>query len=389
MLKTFSLCFALALAALPAAPVQAAPKPDKAGQSDQWILTAIDVAEAWKTTKGAGVTVALLEGRVDGAVPELKGRVVSGPDLTGRIFGSDQPYGAATALASLIAGTGKKGGVQGVAPEAQVMSIAVSQPAVEGSFVDPQAEPDAPADSPLARGIRYAANHGAAVIVIPSWGYGVERLDRDAVAYALARGSVVIAGVGNDGGTPYSQESGTSFWQFPAGYPGVIGVAASDKQGAHAPFSSDNLSVLVAAPGVDLPVVQAGGKRAKGSGSEGSAALVAGVAALVKAKYPELKPEFVARALAETARPHPPAGYDDKVGFGVVDASAALTRAGQLGGYQRAIVGDDDLHFGHGMLSKGPEPPGPDPIRLWVYGAGVLIGIAAFSGAVVILAKRR
>ncbi|GIH27335.1 hypothetical protein Aph01nite_56450 [Acrocarpospora phusangensis] len=349
-------------------------------------LDRLNVAPVWKQTKGSSITVAVLSQRVDANAPELRGRVVHAPDMTGNYYsGPDTrsgPYG--TAMAALIAGDGRGGGVQGVAPEARIMSVPVLAPPLGNELIDPQAGSGGMIDSPIARGIRYAANHGAQVILVPVGSFGVARIDRDAVAYALARGVAVVSGVGDFGQSPYARETGTSYWQFPAGYPGVIGVAAVDDKNAGAPFSSDNLSVLVGAPGVEIPV--AGGQRVTGTGSAG--ALVAGVVALIKAAYPELTPDLIARALTEGTRTQPPAGYDDKIGFGVVNAERAFTRAGELAAYQRALDVSGELHFGGGPLSEGPVRPGPDPVRLWVYGIGVVLGLGAFGVSVILLARR-
>ncbi|WP_169808893.1 S8 family serine peptidase [Microtetraspora fusca] len=369
MLRRAALCAAaIALATPPAAPALAAPSGDRA------VLDAVNAEKAWKVTRGDGVLVAVLDGRVDDAASELKGRVEEGPDMTGTVFGrATSPPGEATPAASLIAGDGSGGGAWGVAPRARILSIPVIAERPTADFVDPQAEPGAAIDSPLARAIRHAANNRASVIAIPSGTYTVGRMDRDAISYALSRGVVIVSGVG-DGG---------DYWRFPAGYPGVVGVAAAGKD---AP-SSANLSVLVAAPGVDLPVALPGGRHGSRSGSGPASAVVAGVAALIKARYPDLKPELVVRALTSTSR-RAGTGYDKKTGFGVVDAAAALAQAGRLAGYGRAVPVEEDLHFGDGRLAPAPERPGPDPVRLWIYGIGVFLGVCAFAAAVAALTRR-
>ncbi|GAA0406495.1 type VII secretion-associated serine protease [Acrocarpospora corrugata] len=348
-------------------------------------LDRLNVAPVWKQTKGGNVTVAVLHQRVAADAPGLAGRVVQAPDMTGTYYsGPDTrsgPYG--TALAGLIAGDGS-GGVQGVAPEARILSVPVFAPPLDEELIDPQAGSGGMVDSPIARGIRYAANHGAQVILVPVGMFGVARIDRDAVAYALSRGAAVVSGVGDYGQSPYARETGSSYWQFPAGYPGVIGVAAVKPDGTGAPFSSDNLSVLVAAPGVEITVT--GGGKVTGTGS--ASALVAGVVALIKAKHPELTPDLIGRALTAGTRAQPPAGYDDKIGFGVVNAEAAMASADTLAGYKRSFDVSGELHFGGGPLSEGPTRPGPDPVRLWVYGIGVMLGLGAFGASVILLARR-
>ncbi len=378
---------ALALVGLLAGPVTAQDVRDR----QQWVLDAINADRAWKVTRGAGVTVAVLDSIVDTSTPVLKGKVTVAPDMRSSLF-DEEPSATGlhgTAMASLIAGSGRDGGLSGVAPDARILSVPViSETNPENNVVEPDDGLGLPTESPLSRALRYATDHGAQVISMSLGEYATQRSDRQAVAYALARGVVLVAAVGNDGDSAAARRLGTSFWSFPAGYAGVIGVGAVDKQGRPAQFSSDNLSVLVGAPGVAVPAAIPGGGYQDVEGSSASTALVAGVAALIKAEYPNLTPELVARALASSARSRPEAGYDDKVGFGVVDAAAALTRAGELVGYRSSVAVRDGLHFGNGTAAPAPTPPGPDPVRLWVYGAGVLLGLGAFGTAVVVLTRR-
>ncbi|MBN6051425.1 S8 family serine peptidase [Nonomuraea sp. RK-328] len=361
----------------------------------QWVLDALDVEQAWTVTKGRGVTVAVIDSGVDPKLKELRGKVTAGPDMSlSSVQREARPGEHGTAMAALIAGTGAGEGLIGVAPDARILSVplAVDEEPADGS-IEPQPAPrpgaDSGLESPLARGLRYAANHGAQVVSMSVGGYGPLKSEREAVSYALSKGVVLVAAVGNDGQTRYAQSNGTSFWNFPAGYPGVIGVAAVDKQGRRAAFSSDNLSVLVAAPGVGVPVARRAGGYEPSEGTSPAAALVAGVAALIKARHPALPPEQVARALSSSARGAPAAGYDDKIGFGVVDAGAALNAADRLAAAKPGADVPDDLHFGEGVDSPVPSRPGPEPWRLWLFGGAALVALVTFSGAIMALNQRR
>ncbi|MGW5266619.1 S8 family serine peptidase [Microbispora sp. NPDC004025] len=389
MLRPASACAALTAVLLGAGPAAWAAAPG--GEDATWALDAVGAAAAWKVSKGAGVTVALLgAGQPDTGVPELGGRAERGPDMTGTTFGDEtaQSGDDATAMASVIAGSGRGGGISGVAPEARVLSLPVVARRPQGGSVDPEGAAGESQDSPIARGIRYAIGRGAKVICLPVPVYAVDRAERDAVSFALARGVVLVAAAGDAGRSPYARQNGTSYWGFPAGYPGVIGVAAADRRGAKTAGSSDNLSVLVAAPGDRVPAALAGGRHGTVSGTGVASAIVAGTIALIKAKYPDLPPELVSRALTSTSRPHPAAGYDDKIGFGVVDAAAALRKAGELTGYGPASAVQDDAHFGKGPVSQGPARPGPDPVRLWIYGIAVLLGTGGFCLGALALLRR-
>jgi hypothetical protein len=72
----------------------------------------------------------------------------------------------------------------------------------------------------------------------------------------------------------------------------------------------------------------------------------------------------------------------------VVDAAAALAKAGELARYASAVPVEDDRHFGDGESGQEPARPGPDPVRLWIYGLGVVVGIGAFAAAVAVIGRR-
>ncbi|GIH77438.1 S8 family serine peptidase [Planobispora longispora] len=386
---------AVALAAVISALCAAVAAPAGAAdirEDQRWVLEALNAPEAWKVTKGAGVTVALVDDGVDDRVAELRGKVVSGPSM-GSIAegGRESATGEhGTAMASLIAGAGKgDGGLLGIAPEARILSLPLKfTEDEEGDAIPPESDQRTRRDSPVARAIRYAVDHGAQVISMSLGAYGPNRAEREAVSHALSKGVVLIAAAGNGGESEYATANATSFWNFPAGYSGVIGVGASDREGRPAPFSSGNLSVLVSAPGVEVPVVTPGGEYDLSDGTSSATALVAGAATLIKAKYPDIPPHLVARALSSTARFATKAGYDEHIGFGVVDAAAALDRAGELLSAAAPVPVAEGRRFGGGPLPEGPDRPGPDPFRLWLYGTGLIVGVLTFTGTVVVLTRK-
>ncbi|MEV1178458.1 S8 family serine peptidase, partial [Nonomuraea sp. NPDC049784] len=286
--------------------VLSGPSAEPVRDQQQWVLDALNVEQAWSVTKGEGITVAVVDSGVDGHIKELKGRVSDGPDMTSGAVSRQMPPGRhGTAMAGLIAASGEDDGLVGIAPKAHILSLPMVTDDDPELGVPPVQDDEQISESPLARALRYAANHGAKVVSMSIGSYGPLRSEREAVSYALGKGVVLVAAVGNDGLTSYAKQNGTSYWSFPAGYPGVIGVAATDKQGKRATFSSDNLSVLVAAPGVGVPVVKRKSGYELSEGTSSAAALVAGVAALIKSRYPDLPPEQVAQALASSARGRP------------------------------------------------------------------------------------
>ncbi|HEX9066094.1 MAG TPA: S8 family serine peptidase [Streptosporangiaceae bacterium] len=334
------LAAAAAVASAIAAPLALAgpASADQARQRQQWVLNALDVPAAWNTTQGRGVTVAVIDSGVDPNVSDLTGQVTTGPDYTGvHTLPSNPNWGAhGTWMASLIAGhghgPGHKNGILGVAPQSRILSVRVitdSSDPGHGAYLN---EPAWKGQRELADAIRYAVKRRAGVISM-SLGYQSPSLAvRAALQYALGHNVVVVASSGNSGATHAPQQHGAAPYSFPADYPGVIGVAAVNQAGQPAYFSSENLSVEVAAPGVNVPAQGRGSKYWVVSGTSPACALTAGVAALVRSKYPKLTAAQVRDAIIGSSTHRPKGGYDDHVGFGTVDAAAALRAAARLGG---------------------------------------------------------
>ena len=362
---------------------------DQARQREQWVLAALNVQAAWHITQGRGVTVAVIDSGVDPKVSDLTGSVTPGPDLTGVHTPPSNPnWGAhGTWMASLIAGHGHgKGhidGILGVAPRSHILSIRVITDRSDPGYRIYRHEPASRAQAQLARAIRYAVHKHVGVISM-SLGYqGASLVVRAALQYALAHNVVVVASSGNSQKphtvTPYS---------FPADYPGVIGVGAVSRSGKPASFSSENLSVQVAAPGVDVPAQGRGSKYWLVSGTSPACALTAGVAALIRSRYPRLSAAKVRSAIALSASRYP--AYDDKVGFGTVNAAKALQKAGQLakqapGGSTAAGKAAAAGRFGHGLAGVSPFPIPPRSKQKLL----VLLGISAVCLLVLIVALWR
>ena len=147
-------------------------------------------------------------------------------------------------------------------------------------------------------------------------------------------------------------------------------------------FSSDNLSVEVAAPGVNVSAQGRDGQYWLVTGTSPACALVAGVAALIKSRYPGLAPDLLARALSSTTQFRPAGGYDQEVGFGTVDAAAALAAAGQLSAQRAAGLGAAPAaNFG-----GGPSAVPAEPVRPRGSGQLVLFAILAADALVLVMA---
>jgi subtilisin family serine protease len=115
---------------------------------------------------------------------------------------------------------------------------------------------------------------------------------------------------------------------YPARYQGVLAVAGVDRHGKHADFSVTGTPVVLSAPAVDIVstglLSENGGYRAS-EGTSDATAIIAGAAALVRSRFPQLSATEVVHRLTATADDKGPPGRDDLYGYGVVNLVKALT----------------------------------------------------------------
>lgn len=306
-------------------------------RGSEWWLSELGVRQAWTTTKGSGVTVAVLSDGVDASQADLTGSVTSARNLVSGAPSSGQFFGqAGTGLASLIAGhghgAGDASGIIGVAPQAKILSVPVTLPSTDPLLGQTSVAAALPGD--IAAGIRYAVAHGASVIDLPidpgqpaaSGSAGVtaaaggSSAERSAVSYALAHDVVLVAPAGDDG-------SGSDAANFPAAYQGVISVGAFDRSFAKAPWTSHQGYVTITAAGVNVTAATNDGGYQTFSSTSAASAIVAGMAALIRSRYPSLDVAQVRQALISGTRFH---GSTAGSGRGTADAQLALAAAGAL-----------------------------------------------------------
>ncbi|MFD7444994.1 type VII secretion-associated serine protease mycosin [Streptomyces sp. NPDC059909] len=362
--------------------VSAAPAQADGIRARQWALDAMHTDEAWRTTKGEGITVAVLDTGVDDSHPDLAGQVLPTKDLIG--FGAERGDPAwaqhGTAMAGIIAGhghgPGREDGVLGIAPEAKIQPVRVI---LEGK--DPaRKRARSTRGSALADGIRWAADHGADVINLSlgddSESAHPEKSEDAAVQYALAKGAVVVASAGNGG------EKGDHI-SYPAAYPGVIAVAAVDRFGTRASFSTRRWYATVSAPGVDVVIAHPDRRYYEGWGTSAASAFVSGAVALVRSAHPGLTPAQIKKLLADTARNGPRNGRDDAKGYGIVDPAAALEAADKTAPADARAASTSG--YGKRYFGSGPAAPSAadEPGGLLVPVAGG-IGALLLAGAVVL-----
>jgi len=319
-----------------------------------WGQRALQFTDAWRFTRGAGVTVAVIDTGVNenpafGDRLRGIGDLVQRNDPNGRDPGLDDCDGHGTLVAGIIAASpDPSSGFTGVAPDAKLLSLRQSSDVVQVKNSQGDNQPSG-TPATLAAAIHDAVDAHASVINIseadcgPAGSVDDAQLDA-AVDYAVQHDVVVVAAAGNveDSGDCRPQNTPGKpavTAATPADRQGVLAVAAVGVDGAPAPFSLAGSWVGVAAPGTRIvstnPFPGASGQVNEVNTQNGSSTIqgtsfaapyVAGVAALVRARFPGLHaPDVIRRIELTAAHPAAPGGRNDYVGFGLVDPVAALS----------------------------------------------------------------
>jgi subtilisin family serine protease len=318
----------------------------------QWSLTAIKAPQAWRTVRGGGVIVAVVDTGVDLSHPDLRGRLLvrPGSDLI-RNTASRCPFqrplrprrslavardenGHGTHVAGIVAAaTANRRGIAGVAPAARVLPVKVLDRTGAGT------------DRAVARGICFAVRNGVKVINLslghdPITSVTVSGSGADtnrAVSFAHARGVAVVIAAGN--------ESFRSC-DFPASHAKALCVGAVDRRGLRARYSNFGTAVGVVAPGGAGELTECADdddvwstilpRAERDCGQDGyeplagtsmAAPHVAGVAALIAARFPRrATPDFIYDRLKTTADDLGVPGVDPFHGYGRVNAQRAVRR---------------------------------------------------------------
>ncbi len=307
----------------------------------QYAATRADQVPDAVAQAAAGITIAVIDTGADLGAPDLAAKAPRTYSVRTKRAAVKDMNGHGTFVASLAAGSSSNGdGVVGTSGEARLIVIQAADR--DGSFTDVDE----------AAAIVYAVNHGARIVNLSLGGPTTSTVERRAVDYAVSKGALLVAAVGNSkrGGNPV--EYPAALLQ-PVGSRGIGGrglsVGASTRSGARAPFSNTGTHISLAAPGeavfgavsasssesryprVALPGSQSG-LYGYANGTSFAAPQVSGAAALVWAANPALRADQVASILEQTASGR--GKWNRALGYGVLDIAAAVARAqavGQLG----------------------------------------------------------
>ncbi|WP_238005626.1 S8 family serine peptidase [Dactylosporangium sp. AC04546] len=280
-----------------------------------WATSLLAPARVWPFARGNGIRVAVLDSGVDASHPLLTGRVAAGYDaVTEKGRADSDCTGSGTRVAGVIvAQPSPARGFSGLAPAATILPVRILP---DNGYSDPdQADPVV-----LARAITWATAQSAQVICVPVPTYVDSPELRAAVTAAVGRGIVVVAAVGNLGGTSSANPT-----PYPAAYPGVLGVGAVDANAGRWASSQHGEYVDLVAPGDDIVSTQRSGGLAGTDGTGVAAGLVAGTVALVREAHPGLGPDAVAARLFATATPAGDRAPSHDYGAGIVNPYNAVT----------------------------------------------------------------
>jgi serine protease len=340
----------------------------------QWHLQQIGLPAAWKLGQGRGVVVAVIDTGVS-RVPDLAGtRFVPGFNFVADNDKTDDDHGHGTHVAGTIAqSTNNARGVAGIAFRAAIMPLKVLSREGAGSM------------AAIAQAIRFAADHDANIINLSLGGPFPVTPVRRAIEYAHRKGVIVVAAAGNNGSGRVS---------YPARYPNVIAVAATQWDETTTFYSNWGKEIDIAAPGGNMRVDQNGDGKPDGvlqntilpggarsgylwfMGTSMAAPHVAGIAALVVGAG-VTRPDAVAAILADTARkPKPVASasgrrIDDHYGAGIADAAAALRKARSSRGAASLGLGAALGLLGLGGVRRRERLGGA---RAWAFAGALVIG---------------
>ncbi|MGW0505203.1 type VII secretion-associated serine protease mycosin [Micromonospora sp. NPDC003241] len=363
-----------AVGVLAALVVPAAPALADSTRDDSWHVRTLELAEMHQISRGEGITVAVIDTGVDATHPDLKDDVVPGVDLyddeaKGRVDRERHGTGMASLIAGHGHGPGNRDGVLGVAPKARILPVTIKSP--RAAVIAPTA---------IAAGIDWAVDNGADIVNVSLGASHSEELNR-AVDRAYQRNVVVVAAVGNRKDAIIGN---------PARHPGAIAVNGTDRAGVisnEAALPAEEVDV--AAPGEDIVQAAPGGRYVTAVGNSGSAAIVSGALALVKAKYPNLTAFQLFERLLETTRDAGDPGKDLYYGWGALDLRAALT--GEPDGRGRNVPAPTEPDLDTDLAAaRAVEGPGPAEtmvvVLVWV---GILVLLVGVVTAVVLLRRAR
>lgn len=284
--------------------------PNDPGWGNQYNLAAIHAPAGWELNTGAiWVTIAILDSGVDLSHPDLFVRILPGYDFVNNDSVAQDDNGHGTHVAAIAsASTNNNVGVAGVNWGANILPVKVLNAAGNGTYAN------------VAAGIVWATDHGAQVINLSLGGGSPSFVLSDAVDYAYNHGVTLVAATGN---------AGAPAVLYPAAYPAVIAVGATDSSNSWASLSNYGPEVDVVAPGINIYSAYPGGGYGYRSGTSMSAPHVSGLAAILWG-IPGNAATSVRNIIEATALDLGAPGWDPYYGSGLIQIDFAILQAQPL-----------------------------------------------------------
>ncbi|MEO2206832.1 S8 family peptidase [Paenibacillus pabuli] len=274
----------------------------------QWNLPAIETNRGWNITKGKeDVIVAVVDTGVDLNHPDLKGKLLEGYNVVDPKSKPLDDVGHGTHVAGIIGAiVNNSEGVAGMSWYNKVLPVKVLDNSGSGTTYA------------VAEGIIWAADHGAKVINMSLGNYADAQFLHDAIKYAFDRDIVLIAATGNDN----TERPG-----YPAAYPEVFAVSATDPDMNKASYSNYGDYVDVMAPGTSIASTYPNNQYAALSGTSMASPHVAALAGLIRSLNPDLTNTEVMDLMRQSVIDLGDPGHDKYYGYGQVDVYKALQAA--------------------------------------------------------------
>jgi hypothetical protein len=274
--------------------------PQTAPDLEQYAVEKLHLTQAHDLATGNGVLIAVIDTAIDAGHPDLRDSIVGQYDAVKTPI---VPLEHGTAMTGAIVAHGR---LEGVAPGAHILAVRAFDAASAGGRST---------STRLLDSLQWTSTSQARIINMSFAGPADPGLQ--AMILALHRkGVVLVAAAGNNG--PQAPPA------YPAAYPGVIAVTATDIDDHLLSLANRGSYVAVAAPGVDVMAALPEGKYNFSTGTSIACAHVSGLAALMLQRNPQLTPDALAAALIRTAKDLGPKGRDSEFGAGLVDAYEAV-----------------------------------------------------------------
>ncbi|GEM_PF-967201 len=269
-----------------------------------WGVRQIGAPKLWKSTRGEGIRISVIDTGIDPSHPDLKDRILGGINVLQSFVPPNDDNGHGTHIAGTIAASGGSQGMTGVAPAASLFAVKSFDRHGSAYLSD------------IVKGIEWSVHNKMDIINMSFGMTDTSPALREAVKQAVHAGIIVCASSGNDGKT--------GIIDYPAQYKDTIAVGATEKGRYIASFSNRGERIDIYAPGERIVSTWPKGRYEILSGTSMATSHVTGLIALLMASRRKgVRPTTVRRMLRHTAKTVR-SRTEGRAGDGEIDGPAAL-----------------------------------------------------------------